>query len=50
MPKQYESIRDEYVRKGKSLKEAKKLAAMTYNKIRDKKPSLPPLNPKHKSS
>lgn len=31
MPKQYEEIRDSYVRRGKSLKEAKKLAAMTYN-------------------
>ena len=31
MPKQYEEIRDSYIRRGKSTKEAKKLAAMTYN-------------------
>lgn len=31
MPKQYEHIRDSYIRRGKSVKEAKKLAAMTYN-------------------
>lgn len=33
MPKQYEDIRDSYVRRGKPLKEAKRLAAMTYNKL-----------------
>lgn len=32
MPKEYEEIRDSYIHKGKSVKEAKKLAAMTYNK------------------
>lgn len=31
MPKQYEDIRDSYLKRGKSLKEAKRLAAMTYN-------------------
>jgi hypothetical protein len=31
MPKQYEEIRDSYLKKGKDEKEAKKLAAMTYN-------------------
>ena len=31
MPKQYEDIRDSYERAGKPVKEAKKLAAMTYN-------------------
>jgi len=30
MPKQYTDIRDSYLKRGKSLKEAKKLAAMTY--------------------
>lgn len=29
-PKQYEDIRDSYERRGKPVKEAKKLAAMTY--------------------
>lgn len=31
MPKEYERIRDSYVRRGTPLKKAKKLAAMTYN-------------------
>ena len=31
MPKQYEDIRDSYLRRGKSKKEAERLAAMTYN-------------------
>lgn len=31
MPKQYEDIKASYLKRGKSLKEAKKLAAMTYN-------------------
>ena len=31
MPKAYEEIRDSYLKRGKSEKEAKKLAAMTYN-------------------
>ena len=31
MPKQYEDIRDSYLKRGKSEKTAKKLAAMTYN-------------------
>ncbi len=31
MPRQYEHIRDSYVKAGKPLKTAKKLAAMTYN-------------------
>lgn len=31
MPAQYEHIRDSYVKAGKPLKTAKKLAAMTYN-------------------
>lgn len=49
MPELYEKIRDDYIRKGKSLKKAKEIAAKTYNSIRNKKPSLPPLNPKHKA-
>jgi hypothetical protein len=32
MPKQYERIRDSYVKRGVPLKRAKKLAAMTWNK------------------
>lgn len=31
MPKQYEEIKASYLKRGKSMKEAKKLAAMTYN-------------------
>lgn len=31
MPKQYEEIKASYLKRGKSLKEAKRLAAMTYN-------------------
>lgn len=31
MPRQYEHIRDSYEARGKSPKEAKRLAAMTYN-------------------
>jgi hypothetical protein len=30
MPAQYEAIRDSYVKRGKSLKEAKRLAARTF--------------------
>ena len=30
MPKQYEEIRDSYVKAGKPLKEAKRLAAQTF--------------------
>lgn len=36
MPKQYEDIRDSYMKSGKSEKTAKKLAAMTYNAHRPK--------------
>lgn len=32
MPKEYEAIRDSLRRRGKSMKEAKRIAAMTYNK------------------
>lgn len=32
MPKQYEDIRDSYVKKGVPLKEAKSIAAATWNK------------------
>jgi len=34
MPAQYEEIKKSYLKKGKSLKEAEKLAAMTYNSHR----------------
>ena len=44
MPLQYEKIRDSYERRGKSVKEAKKLAAMTYNAHR--KPGVPPVTGK----
>jgi hypothetical protein len=36
MPAQYERIRDSYLRAGKPKKEAKRLAAMTYNAHRPK--------------
>jgi hypothetical protein len=41
MPKQYEEIRDSYVRRGKSLKEAKSIAAATYNKQHPGHPMKP---------
>ncbi len=43
MPRQYEHIRDSYVKAGKPLKTAKKLAAMTYNAHRKK--GTPPVGP-----
>ena len=43
MPARYEGIRDSLVKKGFKLKEAKKHAAMIYNKTR--KPGEPPLTP-----
>lgn len=48
MPKQYEDIRDSYEKAGKSEKESKKLAAMTYNKIHGKGHGLRPDKPKRK--
>lgn len=39
MPKQYEDIRDSYRKRGKSLKTAKKLAAMTWNKLHPNNPN-----------
>ncbi len=41
MPAKYEHIRDSYVKAGKPLKTAKKLAAMTYNSQR--KPGQAPV-------
>lgn len=46
MPRRYERIRDSYIRAGKSVKQAKRLAAMTYNKTR--KPGEPKLSSSHK--
>ena len=46
MPKMYTDIKNSYLKKGKSLKEAKRLAAMTYNKFRDTHPSAPKLSNK----
>lgn len=34
MPKVYEDIRNSYLKHGKSLVEAKRIAAMTYNKLK----------------
>jgi hypothetical protein len=40
MPKQYEAIRDSFVKKGTPLKEAKTRAAKIYNSRRGKKPPV----------
>lgn len=42
MPKRYEAIRDSLKKRGKSAKEAKRIAAATYNKT--KKPGEPKLH------
>lgn len=44
MPKQYEKIRDSLLKRGKSEKEAKRIAAATYNK---QHPGHP-MHPDHK--
>ena len=49
MPKQYEEIRDSYIRRGKSTKEAKRLAAMTYNSRHPGHPMHPHRKKKKKS-
>lgn len=56
MPKVYETIRDEYIKKGYSYDKAQSVAAATYNKMRAKNPSMEPLsnkpeekNKKHKT-
>ncbi len=41
MPRQYEHIRDSYLKAGKSKAEAEKLAAMTFNAHR--KPGIAPV-------
>lgn len=46
MPEKYEHIRDYYIRKGLSVRVAKKRAAMTYNAQR--KPGQAPVTGKHK--
>lgn len=38
MPAQYEAIRDSLLKKGTDLKEAKRIAAATYNKTHKKNP------------
>lgn len=43
MPAKYEKIRDSYIARGKSVKEAKRLGAMTYNSQR--KPGQAPVGP-----
>jgi len=43
MPPKYERIKESYLRRGKSLKVAKKLAAMTFNAQR--KPGEKPVGP-----
>lgn len=49
MPALYEKIKEKYLQSGKSDKESKKLAAMTYNSKRKKDKSMPKLSPQHKS-
>ena len=46
MPPKYERIRDSYKRRGKSDKEAKRIAAATFNKQR--RPGQKPVTGKHK--
>lgn len=46
MPKRYEKMRDEFIRKGMSLKSAKTRAAKIYNASR--RSNEPKLNPKHR--
>jgi hypothetical protein len=48
MPRQYEAIRDKLVSQGKSLKEAKALAAKIYNARRGSKPPVGPNSDKPK--
>lgn len=36
MPAKYEAIRDSLIKQGKSVREAKRIAAATYNKYRKK--------------
>ena len=45
MPKQYEAIRDKFIRQGMAVKEAKRRAAKIYNAKHPKNP----VTPKHKS-
>ncbi len=40
MPKQYEAIRDKFIKQGYSTKEAKKHAAMIYNAAHPGKPLI----------
>jgi len=40
MPKQYEAIRDKFLKKGYSLKEAKASAARIYNSLHPGKPLI----------
>lgn len=48
MPKEYEKIRDSLLASGKSEKDAKRIAAATYNKHHPDRPMRPdkPRNPK----
>jgi len=47
MPKQYEAIRDSLIARGKSEKEAKRIAAATYNKRHPGHPMHPHRKKKH---
>lgn len=49
MPKQYEAIRDRLIEKGKSEREAKRIAAKTYNK-RARGLGVRPVTGKHKKA
>ena len=50
MPRQYESIRESFVKKGYALSSAKTHAAKIYNWMRGKHPSIPKLSNKHKNN
>lgn len=46
MPKQYEAMRDKFLKDGLSEEKAKEKAAKIYNSLRNKKPSMPKLSNK----
>lgn len=47
MPAQYEAIRDDLIKRGKSEKEAKRIAAATYNARHPGNPMRPHRKRKH---
>lgn len=47
MPAQYERIKESYLKRGKPLKEAKRIAAATYNKHHKSDPVGPGYDARH---